>query len=152
MAITGLRYSRGPFQTREEEPSSKFSKGDLLQYDSNSSLSRVNELFTSATTIAGVALADSQDSIAQADGVNRVPYLIPQSDTYFLSIATAANTLDTGDDVDFDVDGGGRPVVVDSQNSVRAVVVRGPEDIEGQSTLSQVEVGLIEHTGALAHS
>lgn len=149
---TGLRYSRGPASVREEEPASKFSKGDLLQYDSNSSLSRIDERFTSAATIAGVALADSQDSIAKADGVNRVPYLIPQQGTRFLSDATAQNTLEPGDDVDFDVDGDGRPVVVDSQNSVRAVVERGPNEVEGQSVQSRVEIGLIFHAGDVAHS
>lgn len=147
MAFTGLRYSRGPFQTLEGEPVSNFSKGDLLQYDSNSSLSGMNMEFPSGADIAGVALADSDDSIAQADGVNRVPYIVPKSDTYFLSESTANSTFTAGRETDFDVDADGRPVVHTSGNSVRAVVAKGTQDVQGQSTQSRVEIALIEHAG-----
>lgn len=152
MAFKGLRYSRGPFQTREAEPASAFSAGDILQYDSNSSLSGIDTSYPSGTDIAGVALSASADSIGWADGVTRVPYIVPQADTYFLSECTPASQFTAGQEVDFDVDGNGRPVVVTSQNSVRAVVIRGTQEIQGQSDLSRVEIGLIQHAGNLDHS
>lgn len=154
MANTGLRYSRGPFQTLEAEPASTFSKGDLLMYDSNSSLSGMDMRFPSGEDIAGVALADSVDSIAQADGVNRVPFVVPKSDTYFLSDSTADSRFTAGTEVDIGVDSDGRPVVVSpsSATTARAVIQRGTETVQGQSTDSRVEIGLIEHAGDIDHA
>ena len=76
----GFWYARGKtHEFAEAIPSSAFSKGDLLTLDSNSSLSRVEEVFTSsADTVVGVALADSDSSINDWVG-----YLIPGSDTVF---------------------------------------------------------------------
>lgn len=154
MANTGLRYSRGPFQTLEAEPSSTFSKGDLVMYDSNSSISGMDMRFPSGEDIAGVALADSVDSIAKADGINYVPFLAPKSDTYFLSDATTGSRFTAGTECDIGVDSDGRPVVVSpsSATTARAVIQRGTDNVQGQSTSSRVEIGLIEHAGDIDHS
>ena len=106
-------------------PSSVFSKGDVLTLDSNSSLSRVDEVFnTSADTIVGVATSGSDASIN-----DHVGYIIPGPDTTFwASVQSADPTAQTvGLECDIGFDLAERRYFVDpsSTNSTRVVIVKG---------------------------
>ena len=92
-------YSRGPYQSSTAIPSSAFSKGDLLIYDSNSSLSRLADPGPSATAsdIAGVAEADSVDSLN-----DQVPYTLALPETIFLASCESTGQFNPGDRVDVD--------------------------------------------------
>lgn len=143
----GFWYASGGYSTDKAIPASAFSKGDLLQYDSNSSLSRLNEKFPAAADIAGIALADSTQSID-----DHVTYLIPESDTHFWAslISNHASDVTPGQesDVKFDTADGRYHLDPGSTNSVRAVVVRGT-DVVDQSVRSKVLTKLIYHAGNL---
>ena len=147
----GLWYARGPHNGKEAIPASAFSRGDILMYTSESSLSRYNELGTAANVIAGVALADSDQSFN-----NKVPYLIAEIGTVFWSRATPASSYTPGEQVDFDVDGAGRPVVVNSQTTPAFVVEEVTVDIAGQSAqsviLGRFIAGTSTSTALLAHN
>lgn len=138
--IQGFVYSGGPFDILWGRPASAFSKGDIVQLDSTSSVSRINILMTS--DIYGVADAGSDQSIN-----NLVPILIPTSATEFLaSVDTTASTLTPG--VECDVlfgAGNGRHYITSSANSVRAVIKRGNagDNALSQSNHSQAIVRLI---------
>lgn len=74
--IQGFNYSSGDgFDTITSIPSSAFSKGDLICLTSASSFSRISELMPSGGDIVGIALSDSNQSIA-----NKVPVLVPSAD------------------------------------------------------------------------
>lgn len=143
----GFWYASGGRSTEDAIPGSAFSKGDLLMYDSNSSLSRADERFPSGADIAGVALSGSDASIN-----DKVPYLVPESDTHFWSRCTAASSSDLTPgvecDVFFDTGEGRYYLEPGSTNSVRAVVVRGTPTID-QSVQSKVLAKLIYHAGNL---
>ena len=88
----GLFYASGPLEQDTAKPSSPFRKGDILVYDSNSSLSRAADL-PAAGTIVGVADADSTDSLDDL-----VPYTIAREDTVFWSdISTAVASVERGE-------------------------------------------------------
>jgi len=92
-------HARGPVEYDTGIPSSAFSKGDLLQYDSASSLSRWNVLLT-AGTLAGVALADSLESLG-----NQVPYAIARPETIWISTATTGSQFTPGEKLDVEYTG-----------------------------------------------
>jgi len=100
--------------------------------------------------IAGVALADSIDSID-----NLVPYLVPGPDTLFwASLQSAdATALAPGAecDVAFDVAEGRYYVDPSSTGTVVAVIVRGNAGVGAvdQSVQSKVLCKLIYHSGQL---
>jgi len=146
----GFWYAGGDTHTMEAAiPSSAFSRGDLIAY-SSSSLSRVSEVFAAGADIAGVAMADSTDSID-----NLVSILIPGPDTLFwASLQSAdATALAPGAEADigFDVAEGRYFVDPSSTNSVRAVIVRGNTGVGAvdQSVQSKVLCKLIYHAGNL---
>lgn len=150
----GFWYAGGDYTTEEAKPASAFSKGDLLLLDSNSSLSRMPWAAApgmASTDIAGVALADSIDSIQ-----DRVPYLVPQPDTLFWASANSAHAGDVtaGDEVDINFAVANNRYYADpaSSNTVRAVIVRGlGQDVisADQSVQSKVLCKLIYHAGNL---
>lgn len=81
-----LFYAGGPMEIEHGKPASAFSKGDLLQFDSGSSLSFADARFAAGTIIAGVALSSSIESVA-----DKVPYIVAKPETRFWITATAAN-------------------------------------------------------------
>lgn len=141
-----LKYAWGTATMAEAVPTSAFSKGDLLVYTSASSLSR-SPVITTTLDIAGIAMADSTDSIN-----NKVPYLIPDADTVFFSQATANSQMTPGQELDLLYSAADGWVVTTSANTARVVVQRGTKDIQGQSDQSRVLVKLIRHDGKLEHS
>lgn len=147
MAFVGFRPAGGDFKVREAKAASAFSRGDLVQYDSNSSISRFDVLLAANDDIAGVALADSTDSINDL-----VPYMIPDSDTLFISRYTGGTRQDPGDELDIVENANGRSVVDTSTNSVRFVVEQGTLQARDQSVNSVLIGRLIRHAGNLEHS
>lgn len=144
----GLWYAGGDYTTEHAIPASAFSKGDLLMFNSASSLSRVPSVATGTTDeIAGIALADSVNSID-----NKVPYLVPQPDTLFWASwatnLTSNATPGTECDFFYAVANNRYYLTHESANSARAVVVRGNADV-GQSVQSKLLVKLIYHAGNL---
>lgn len=146
----GFWYAGGDCTTEHAVPASAFSKGDLILYDSNSSFSRVPWAASpglAAADIAGVADADSDSSIN-----NKVTIKVPQPDTlWWASLATNLTsdvTPGTEADINFAVANSRYYVDTSSANTVRAVVVRGTDEVD-QSVQSKVLVKLIYHAGNL---
>lgn len=81
-----LYYHSGPHIVEHGKPASAFSKGDLLEWNSSSSLSYADALFA-GSIIAGVALSCSTSSVD-----DKVPFLLPTPTTKFWTTATAANS------------------------------------------------------------
>ena len=148
MGIYGLHYAFGPpGETMHAVPVSAYSEGDLLMYDSGSSLSRIQELMPAGVDIAGVALSASTASYR-----NKCPYLIPHADTVFWSECTTGSQFTPGEEFDFEYTSA-RFMVTTSTASVRAsIMAPGSQDISGQtSTISRVLIKLIRGTN-LEHS
>lgn len=143
--IYGVRYAYGTRVIRAAIPSSAFSEGDILMYDSNSSLSRIPATFASGVDIAGVALSASTASYQ-----NKVSYIIPMFDTVFMSECTIGSQFTAGEEHDFEYTSA-RFMLSSSTNSVRAVVLRGTADIS-QSQRSQCLIQFISNAGNLEHS
>jgi len=141
----GVRYAYGSRIIRAAIPASAFSEGDLLMYNSASSLSRIPATFASGVDIAGVALSASTASYQ-----NKVSYLIPNFDTVFMSECTTGSQFTAGTEWDFEYTSS-RFMLSTSTNSVRAVVLRGTADIS-QSARSQCLIQLISNAGNLEHS
>lgn len=80
-----LYYHSGPHIVEHGKPKSAFSKGDLLEVDSASSLSYADALFAGANVFIGVALSSSTESVS-----DKVPYLLANDDTRFWVTAAAA--------------------------------------------------------------
>jgi hypothetical protein len=92
-------HAKGPVRYGAAIPSSAFSKGDLLQFDSASSLSRWNVLLT-AGTLAGVALSDSLESLS-----NLCPYAEALPETVWISTATTGSQFTPGEKLDVEYTG-----------------------------------------------
>ena len=125
---------KGPDRQTTGIPSSAFSKGDLLMYDSNSSLSRYPANFP-VGELVGVALADSTESLD-----NQVPYAVALPSTAFYAQAAAASQMTRGESLDMAYAAGSGYSVVNSRVSPLFIIdfFGGTEDVRGQSDLSRV--------------
>lgn len=144
----GLWYAEGPARRYAAKPASAFSKGDILQLDSTSSISRIAVTWASGVDWVGIADADSTQSID-----NLVPYLVPEEGTELWCSLSTALTSQVTPGVEGDIvfsTANNRYYFDTSANSVRARVVRGtagPGAID-QSVQSKVIVRLIRDGGA----
>jgi hypothetical protein len=143
----GLWYASGPYEMDEAIPSSAFSEGDVLVYDSNSSLSQW-DITEGAGDIVGVAATDSLNSFN-----DKCSYVKALPLTVFWSIATAGSAFTAGEEVDVDVDAAGRPVLVTSANTARFVVELNTAllDDVAPSTQSRQRVRFLTHSGLVEH-
>lgn len=121
---------------------SKFSNGDIVVFV-GSKISKINYLVTTSD-VGGIALADSSDAIN-----SKIPVLLPGADDVFLCDAAAGNTLVRGTEVDILLTAAGRHYVGASTNTVRVVVVKGPDEVLGQSDYSRVLVKFIYVAGGI---
>lgn len=149
----GLWYANQDYDTGSGIAASAFSKGDLLQLDSTSSLSRIDpaSAITFGNAVVGIALADSVDSLAGADsGPPESVYLIPgRDDNLWASLATNVSDVTPGVEADVLFAVANNRYFVDpaSSNTPRVVVVRGtagPLAVD-QSNESKVLVRLLPH-------
>ena len=149
----GFWYAGGDTHVFESAiPASAFSKGDLLMFDSNSSLSRLPSVATGTfgNDIAGVATSDSNDSIN-----DQVGFIAPGADTLFWasldSTQANANRPGTECDVYFAVANGRYFVDPTSSNSAHFVIVRGSDGVGSvsQSVQSTVLVRPLYHSGLI---
>lgn len=146
MAFT---HASGPVVREEWKPASVFTRGDLLAFDSASSLSRINVLMPSGADIIGVAGSNSGQSV-----LNKVVVEIPGADSLWWaschSATGSAMTPGQEFDVSYALENGGQYVTT-STDSVRVVIVRGTagHNAVDQSVESKVLVRLIRHAGNL---
>lgn len=127
----GLWYAFGPREAREAVPASAFSAGDVLCYTSDSSLSRMPDTFPVTLPIAGVARSSSTASIN-----DKVVYEVPQADTVFWSEITTGSQMTEGEPFDLEYTSA-RFMVSTSNNTGTVRIVRGTQDVEGQSLQSR---------------
>lgn len=132
----GFSYARGPRQEHWGKPASAFSAGNVLEFDSSSSLSAVN--LTLANDFVGVAITDSDKS----DSAGRVPYTVILPGTIFWA-HTATNVTSTyteGSSYDF-IANGGNHIVQSSATTARVVIAPGGNQANiDQSDESRVQV------------
>jgi len=133
MAFT---YARGPKHETTGIPSSAFSRGHPLMYDSASSLSRIPATIATGTLIVGIALADSTESLN-----HQVPYMVIDRDTILWSDATTGSQMTPGETLDLEYTGGEFRV----STSVNTAIVKiadhgGTQDLADQSVASRVQV------------
>lgn len=144
----GLSYAYGPYEVAWAVPTSAFSAGDLLMFDSSSSLSRIAPTFPTGADLAGVALSASTASYQ-----NRVPYIVANNDTVFWSRVTTGSQFTEGEEFDFEYTGA-MFMLTTSTTSVRGVVVRGSNDRgwnADNSNISYALVRLIGNSGTLEY-
>lgn len=115
-------YAKGPYQSMTAIPSSAFSKGDLLQFNANSSLSRLRDPNASATAaaIVGVAEASSLESLN-----DQVPYTLALEGTIFLASCDSTSQFTPGEKLDVDYTDSfpdTRFVVASSTNSPQVII------------------------------
>ena len=138
-----LWYAKGPLRITRGIPSSAFSSGDVLVYNSASSLSRMDT--TLAGEIAGVAQSDSIESIN-----NYVPFVVANDDTMFWSDCTTGSQMTPGEELDFEYTGATFRVST-SATTPHFVIAHegGTQDVQGQSTRSRVMGHLVANSGYL---
>lgn len=129
----GLWPARNLKPMAEGVPASTFSKGDILVFNSNSSLSRPAYAALDSLPIAGVAAADSWQSWN-----NKVPYWVADPETVWWSAATQGSAHTKGQILDFDVNAAGRPVAVASVATPRFVVEEHQSQMADASVQSKV--------------
>ncbi len=121
---------------------SKFSRGDILLFDVGSTVSKIGPNADEAD-IAGVALADSNDSINAL-----IPVLLPDMSDVFMSDSTAGTAFVIGTEYDVDIFNS-RHQVTSSTNTPRVVIVKATGGVLGQSNDSRVLCKFISHSGLI---
>ena len=100
-----LWYSKGPYLVRECIPASAFSKGDILMYNSASSISRI----PTSTASVGALANGSVIGVAQCSSLesynNKCSYFVADRDTIFLSDATTGSQYTAGESLDVEYTG-----------------------------------------------
>lgn len=129
-------HAGGPKQESTAIPSSAFSKGDLLMYNSNSSLSLFDDEVVTEGLLVGVALASSLESLN-----DQVPYSLAIPGSIWLSTATTGSQFTPGEKLDVEYTSSVFRVST-SNNSVVVTIMAGggTEEILGQSNISRVLV------------
>lgn len=140
-----LWYASGPARESTGIPASAFSKGDLLMYNSASSLSRVatsdQSLGALATgTIVGIAKASSLESIN-----NQVPYIVLTDQTVLWSDCTTGSQFSRGEKLDVEYTGGTFRVTTSAITPLFMIDPNGASDDVIDSARSRVR-GLIDPT------
>lgn len=109
-----------PAAVKHAIPTSAFSKGDPLAFDSASSLSILPEI-AAAAELAGVAESSSTESYR-----DQVGYVVPTPDSVFWSRATAGSEYTEGWELDIGwTSGSSIWMTLTSANTPRVVVYRG---------------------------
>lgn len=116
----GFSYAGGPYRETWGKPASAFSAGNVLEFNSSSSLSAAN--LTLANKYVGVALTDSDKS----DSQGRVPYVVILPNTRFWAktAADVASTYTEGSSWDF-IASGGNHILQSSATTARFTIEPG---------------------------
>ena len=114
-----LYYAGGPHIVNHAKPASAFSRGDLLELNSSSSLSYADALHVAGQFLAGIALSSSTESVQ-----DKVPYLVAHPSTKFWITASAANAQIASRMINYDITpaSGDHELAAGSQNSSIALV------------------------------
>ena len=147
--MPGFRATQGNDFIEEGVPASAFSRGDVLIFDSASSLSR-HDPESVQGVIYGIALADSVASIN-----DRVPVSVVGFDTVYLAACLPNSTFTVGERLDVVADSNGRSIVTNSQLTPRVVVVRpqaGPPygGVKDQSVESRIFVKFLSQARSVS--
>ena len=145
--VFAYRAGAGEPAIIEATPSSSFSRGDILVIDGiTSNISRIQTVQNAVSgtpDILGVALTDSLESINAL-----CPFLLPGPEDVFFSRVSGASLTTRGNEIDIFVDGAGRHYAAPgSANTARLVVVKGQNEVLGQSDDSRVLVKFLYHAG-----
>jgi hypothetical protein len=146
--VFAYRAGAGDPAIIEKAPASAFSRGDLLVASgSGVSAAPVATGAVVANDILGVALTDSNESI---NGL--CPVILPGPEDVFLSVVSggAGSLLTTGVEIGVfaDAAAGGRHYAGTASGSTdKLVVVKGQNEVLGQSDSSRVLVKFIYHSG-----
>lgn len=145
-----ISYAWGPFEMDEGKPASAFSKGDILMYNSSSSLSGLPQVGQTTGDLAGIACSDSNKSVN-----GKVTFIKIRPDTVFWSNATPGSTYTRGAKVNFNFGAlTERWGANGSTGTIIAVVERDIADVEGLSVESRVLVrfGANNSAGTSVHA
>ena len=128
-------HARGPKRESTAIPSSAFSKGDLLQYNSNSSLSRMAYPIATDGLLVGVALASSLESLN-----DQVPFALAVPGSVWLSTVTTGTQLTAGDKRDVEYTGAVFRVTTSTDTPIVTISADGASDAMIGSNDSRVMV------------
>ena len=121
-----LTYAGGPLNINNSRPKSAFSAGDVVQYDSASSLSFANPLGTAASEYAGVALSSSTESY-----LAKVPWVVAGPLTGFWTTIATGSAVSEGFKYDL-VPVSGNWEIATSATTPRVVVVKDQTNADVQ--------------------
>lgn len=132
--MPGLRYAHGPDRISTGIPSSAFSKGHPLVFDSASSLSGVPVDFPTTALIVGVAMASSLESVD-----NRVPFVVAQRDTVWTASSATNSQFTPGERLDLELVTGNFRVAT-SANTGTVIIDTFGGSVDVRSDVSEVRV------------